>query len=313
MIMTARPITSESDCAPATVRILITASTLPRWKGDFIPAFVLDQAIALRCRYPDLDIEIIAPHHAGAAVDEVMDGITVHRFRYFWPSALARLAYPAILPNLRQRPWLALQVPFLIAAEFTAVLRAARRRRPNVIYSHWFTPQAIIGAAVGGLLDIPHVFTTHSIDVQVLRALPAAGPALVRRVTRSVRAGTAVSRRTLAKLQAFFPDPVEWQRVAGKLRVVPMGVNAAQFRPGSAGQRDALRAALGLTGTRVVLFLGRLTEVKGVPCCCRRLRNLLQYMPTSDCSSPGKERCDPPSNGPSARAGSRVARGCSAT
>ena len=157
-------------------RILMTASTLPRWPDDAIPAFVLDQAVAIRERYPDTAIELLAPHDPGAASDEILNGIPIHRFRYFWPTGWQRLAYPAILPNVRRNPLLAVLIPPLILAEFIAIWRRARKFRATVIYSHWFTPQAIAGSLAARLLGIPHVFTTHSSDVEVLRRLLWLGP-----------------------------------------------------------------------------------------------------------------------------------------
>jgi glycosyltransferase involved in cell wall biosynthesis/O-antigen/teichoic acid export membrane protein len=245
-------------------RVLMMASTLPRWAGDAVPAFVLDQAIALQRRQPGLEIRILAPHDAGAALEEDMNGIRVHRFRYFWPQRLARLVYPAILPNLRRNRWLYLQVPGLFVAEFFAALGLARCWRPDVIYSHWFTPQAIVGAVAALLLGVPHVFTTHSSDVQVLRRVPLAGPWLVRWVTRRAFAFTAVSRRTLARLQAFFPDPGEWAQIARKGSVLPMGTAAAGLPVLESTERRALRSRLGLGDAPVILFLGRLTEKKGI-------------------------------------------------
>jgi glycosyltransferase involved in cell wall biosynthesis len=246
------------------MRILITASTLPRWRGDAIPGFVLDQALALRRLHPELEIHILAPHDRGAAAEETWEGIRIRRFRYFWPPQLARLTYPAILPNLQQRPWLVFEVPFLFLAEFLAVCRLVLRSRPALIYSHWFTPQAVVGAAVARLFDIPHVFTSHASDVQVMRWLPAAGPALVRAITRSVRACTVTSRRTLDKLREFFPDAAQWAQVAPKVLTLPMGVDCAVYRPLDPAPREVLRAKLGLSGAKVILFMGRLTAKKGI-------------------------------------------------
>lgn len=247
----------------SALRILVTTSTLPRWLGDAMPAFVLDQAIALTRALPGARIEILAPHHAGAAFDEVMHGIPIHRFRYFWPPAFQRLAYSAMLPGIRRRPWLALQLPAFIVAQFFAILSQARRFRPTVIYSHWFMPQALAGSLAARLLGIPHVFTTHSSDVEVLRFVPLLGPALVRLITRSSHACTAVSRRTAGRLEAFF-DRAEWQALAPRLQIIPMGVNLAELADKGSAQKAAARQALGLGESPVLLFLGRLTEKKGL-------------------------------------------------
>jgi glycosyltransferase involved in cell wall biosynthesis len=246
------------------MRVLITASTLPRWAGDAVPAFVLDQARALRRHDPGLEIHILAPHHAGAATEEAIDGVTVHRFRYVWPASLQRLVYPAILPNLRRNGWLWLQVPLLFAAEFLAVLGFCLRWRPAVIYSHWFAPQGLVGGAVALLTGIPHVLTSHSSDVHVMRRMPWLGPVLVRFVMRRVRACTVVSRRTGEKLFAFFADPAERAALGARTLTLPMGVDVAALRPVGTDERAAIRRDLGLDGRTVYLFLGRLTEKKGI-------------------------------------------------
>lgn len=246
------------------LRVLITASTLPRWSGDAMPSFVLDQAVALSRRFPGIEVEILAPHDAGAARFEVMQGIPVYRFRYFWPVALQRLVYPAILPNIRRRWWLALQVPMFMVAEFCGILKHARRFRPTVIYSHWFTPQAVVGSLASWILRIPHVFTTHSSDVEVLRKIPLLGPALVRRVTRSCHAGTAVSRRTAARLEGFF-RPADWHSIKSRVRIIPMGVNVTELADRGPEQKVSARTELGFGEEPVLLFLGRLTEKKGLP------------------------------------------------
>lgn len=244
--------------------VLMTASTLPRWDGDSVPAFVLDQARALRREHPELEIHLLAPHDHRASIDENLHGIHVHRFRYFWPARWQKLVYPAILPNIRRYKWLALQVPFLLVCEFFAILRFCIRRRPDVIYSHWFMPQGLTGGLVACLLGIPHVFTSHSSDVRVMRKLPALGPWLVRVFVRRMHACTVVSRRTLDKLKVFFPAESDWESISAKVRILPMGIDIADYPPLNPGQRSAIKERLGVSGKIVVLFIGRLSAKKGL-------------------------------------------------
>ncbi len=246
------------------MRVLIVTSTLPRWAGDAVPAFVLEQAAALARVDPELEIELLAPHHVGAATTEVLAGVPVRRFRYAWPESLQLLAYPAILPNLRERPWLAWQVPLLIVAEFVAVLRYCRRdRRPDVIYSHWFAPQGLACGAAARVLGIPHVLTSHSADVEVVGRVPLVGPLLVRYFVGQLHALTVVSRRTEERLRAFFPAKL-WPAVAARVRRLPMGIDAAALAPLPSARRAALKSEWGLADRPVLLFIGRLTTKKGL-------------------------------------------------
>lgn len=269
------------------MKILITASTFPRRAGDTLPAFVLDQAVALRHADPALEIHVLAPHAAGAARREVLEGVQVHRFRYAWPESAQRLVYPAILPNLKASPWLVLQVPLLFIAEFVAVFRLCRALRPDVLYSHWFTPQAVTGALAARLLGIRHVFTTHSSDVTVWRRVPWLGPVIVRAVVAGAAAGTAVSRRTQGRLRAFFSD-AQWSRVVHKLHVMPMGVPAGTGTDASSATRAAARAAFGIIDQPALVFLGRLTPKKGLAVLLEALWGLIATRPDVMCLIAGE-------------------------
>lgn len=276
------------------MKILITASTFPRRADDTLPAFVLDQALALMAANPGLEVHVLAPHDPGAARREVLKGVPVHRFRYAWPERAQRLVYPAILPNLAAHPWLILQVPLLFVAEFVATFRLCRSLRPDVLYSHWFTPQAVTGALVARLLSIRHVFTTHSSDVAVWHRVPWLGPRIVRAVVGGAAAGTAVSRRTLGRLRAFFTDG-QWQAVAHKLHVLPMGVPADAVVPGAGDEaadrmaaRAAARAAFGLGDEPALVFLGRLTPKKGLSVLVDALWGLVATRPGFTCLIAGE-------------------------
>ncbi len=176
---------------------------------------------------------------------------------YLLPERMQQLVYPAIQPNIRHNRWLGLQVPLLLLAEFVALVRLMRQIRPDVLYSHWFTPQGIVGGFACMLLHVPHVFTSHSSDVQILRSLPLLGPWLVRYLVRRVAACSVVSRRSLEKLRAFFSD-ADWAQLEQRVRIIPMGVDvgALQALPGQSESP--------VPSGPVILFMGRLSEKKGI-------------------------------------------------
>ena len=63
------------------MKVLVLTSTFPRWKNDTTPPFVFELEKRLS---KDFEIHILAPHHKGAKKEEIMEGLHVHRFQYFW-------------------------------------------------------------------------------------------------------------------------------------------------------------------------------------------------------------------------------------
>ncbi len=248
------------------VKILIATSTFPVSAQDQVPGFVLDQANALKHVEPSLELLVHAPHNAysnSAAEDENHSACRVQRYHYFWPYSWERLAGRGILPALKQNRLLYLQIPFFVFFQFLSLLAMTRRQRPDLLYAHWFTPQAITTALVAKITGIPFVFTTHASDVAVLNNVPFSSR-LVRQVCRKASAYIAVSDRTAEKLTRFFNGARDQQALLSKLSLIPMGVTTEPPAV-AADTRNAVMARYGILADRPsLLFIGRLAEKKGV-------------------------------------------------
>lgn len=236
-------------------KILVVASTFPASDADPVPAFVKDQINAMAHAYPNLQFSVLAPHDKRSNTKPFAKHrfYDEYRFHYFWPFFAERLAGRGIMPALKKNPLNYLLIPFFFVGESFALLRLVRKLKPDVLYAHWFTPQAINSQWVGRLTKTPFVFTTHAADVDVWHKIPVVGKYIVRSNARRASAFTAVSRRSMGKLEGFFSKH-EWNQLEQRGTIIPMGVHlptiSTHTKPGRA--------------PKTILFMGRLAEKKGV-------------------------------------------------
>ena len=124
-----RPLPPLPGPAVHAGRLLVVTSNYPRWAGDSTTPFVLDLTRELGERGWAADV--LAPHAPGAARDEDLGGIPVHRFRYLLPESAQTVCYQGgALVNLRQ------EQPFILGlasdeAAARALLLAMRYEVPS--------------------------------------------------------------------------------------------------------------------------------------------------------------------------------------
>ena len=233
-------------------KVLVLASTFPRWPGDSEPPFVFELCRRLSTR---LDVQVLAPHAPGAKTEENMDGVVVKRYWYFWPR-FQSLAYEGgIMSRLRRNRARYLQVPFFFAAQLIAVIMTLRREKIDVVHAHWIIPQGIVAALAKSVFgaQTPILCTTHGGDLFGLRG--RAFQHIKRFVLMRCDALTVVSHAMRAP--ALYLGASE-----KKIKVISMGVDL----------RDRFVPSGEIRRGRQLLFVGRLVEKKG-------LTYLLQAMP----------------------------------
>jgi glycosyltransferase involved in cell wall biosynthesis len=225
-------------------RILVLTSTFPRWEGDIEPRFVFDLCRFLSKMY---SVHVLAPHTAGARVQETLDGIKVTRFRYFLPR-LQSLAYQGgILTRLRQNPLRVIQVPLFLLSEILAISRLLKTQRFSVIHAHWIIPQglAAVVATLNRLDSPPILVTSHGADIYGLRH--PLFTTIKRWILHRCDAVSVVSQAMRDTLHGLLPGV--------RSELISMGTDLTElFKPDKTITRQ--RAT--------ILFVGRLVEKKGV-------------------------------------------------
>ncbi|MEX2366319.1 MAG: glycosyltransferase, partial [Pseudohongiellaceae bacterium] len=209
-------------------------------------------------------IDVLAPHAPGTLNHEVMEGITVYRYRYFFES-LERLTYAGgILENLKKNPLNYCLVPFLLIAQAVALLRLIRKGNYRVMHAHWLIPQGFVCAIVCALpgKNIPALIcTSHGGDLYALNNIFFTK--IKRWIIARCRTFCVVSHAMKRKVTEMGIDPKH-------VEVMPMGVDLEQtFVPVPDIARQVNR----------LIYVGRLVEKKGVEVLLDAMQVLIPQFP----------------------------------
>ena len=244
--------------------LLIITSTFPRWENDTDPPFVFELAKRLTDAF---NINVLVPNYPGALSDEVMDGVKIHRFRYFLKNLEILAGSEGILPTLKKNRLFYLLVPFFILAEFIALLKLIRKTKPDIIHAHWILPQGFVSAIAHKMTGVPFVLTTHGGDIYGLQGKIAS--ALKGYALRNAVTVTVVSKDIQNTIKQNFGDAIH-------TKVIPMGVDSALFHPDKKDPR--IREQFDIKGP-FLLYVGRLSEKKGVAYLLEAIPDIINQHP----------------------------------
>lgn len=143
--------------------------------------------------------------------------------------------------------------PYFLAARALSVVRRWQREGwdCDLIDAHYFYPDGVAATLLGRWLRKPVVITARGTDISLIPEYRVPR-ALIRRAARS-------SAGMIAVCEALRDAMAKLGMDAGKIRVLPNGVDLELFRP---LEREPLRRSLGWSG-RVLLSVGLLIERKG--------------------------------------------------
>lgn len=222
-------------------KILVTASTFPRWINDTEPRFILDLCIAMK-RY--FEVTVLVPSCPEAKDIEVMEGINVIRYHYFPIHKWETLCYPgAILPRIKEKKVRIFLVPFLFLGLWIKMTKIIKDF--DIIHAHWLIPQGIVQS----FFEKPYIVTGHGGDVTSLNK------GLIKKLKikslRNAAKVTVVSNALKEEIHKLVPE--------SEIYVRSMGCNVNEFSP-----QYKVHDYFQQGNKKVVLFVGRLAEKKGV-------------------------------------------------
>ena len=227
------------------MKILLLAHGFPRHPEDLAGAFLL--ALARGQQGLGHTMLAVVPHDAGLAMDDVVDGVRVQRYRYA-EDPDETLAYRGTMADQVLRSWKGrLRLAGFLRAARNAASRAIADFAPDVVHVHWWFPG---GFSVWPRLRgrVPYVITSHGTDLflvdRVRAARFVAGP-----IFRNAAQTTVISTPLVARAERLGVPRAD-------ITVIPMPVDAAVAT--ELERPFTLRAS-----DDTLLFVGRLVERKG--------------------------------------------------
>lgn len=222
-------------------KLLVTASTFPRWEGDTEPRFVLDLAAHM---VDEFDVTVLVPASPGAKDKEILEGVNVVRYHYFPIHKWETLCYPgAIVPRIKEKKIRVMLVPFLLLSLWFHLLIMLPKF--DIVHAHWLIPQGIVQS----FFKKPYIVTGHGGDVTSLNK--GILKKLKRRCLKHAKHVTVVSE--------YLKNIVTDIEPSVNPSVISMGVDTSKF-----GKQHFVPNYFGQGDKKVVLFVGRLVEIKGV-------------------------------------------------
>ena len=223
-------------------KLLITGSTFPRWEGDSEPRFILDYAKVMTKYY---EVHVLVPMAPGAKEEEEMEGVLVHRYHYFPIYKFETLCYPgAIVPRIKEKKTRIILVPFLLVALRKNLKKCSKEF--DLVHSNWLIPQGIVQSTIK---KTSYIVTGHGGDITSLNFWPF--KQMKKRTLKNAKHIIVVSEALREYVESFYPND--------KTSIISMGCDTRAFCP-----KNRINNYFGQNEKKVILFVGRLEEVKGL-------------------------------------------------
>lgn len=236
------------------MKVLFVATAYKRHPGDVITPWLT--ALILRLREAHIDVEVFTSSYQGLG-NQVLDGVTIHRFRYFLKK-LEKLTHDeTVADRLSHNPLNLLLVLFYMICGTWSIIQLVRRVRYDIVHVHWPLPHIVFGACarIAGKTRLCSTF--YGLEI---RWFKKRFPWLIKPLAILMNKSdmiTAISTHTRGELQNI---------VTKKVEIIPFSAAVPERKTR-------------LSDENIILFVGRLVERKGLAYLIKAFADIVSDIP----------------------------------
>lgn len=229
----------------------------PKYLGDSYGPFVFEEARFLAKK--GVEVHVITQHNTGAAREEIIEGVHVHRFRWLKPKEFKALIYfSGLVDNFRL-------LTYLISLFFTLIW-ITKKYDLKLYHAHHTIPTGFVAIVIAKIMRVPVVVTAHLMDITTHGA--DAGPLenikdfesnfIFRRLIRF----SLNSSNKIIAVSGDLASKIELMGINKDITILRNAVDISRFKP---SKNIEMRHKHKIEDHEVlILFIGHLEPFKGI-------------------------------------------------
>ncbi len=190
--------------------------------------------LARRLRDHGVNVSVLAPHDGGLPEFEMIDGISIYRFRYGDDTAETFAYRGDMHRQLMYNPLKFLLLLKFVREAYKQAVKIIKDENIGIVNIHWIVPNGLIGKKLLRKFDgnIKIFLSSHGTDIRLLTKIPFV-LSYFRLFVRNCRAWTVVSTFLASKIS------LKDQELGNTIKVIALPNDESLFRPMDRIKKDS--------------------------------------------------------------------------
>ncbi len=233
-------------------------TSFPFGKNDISGKFIKDQILNLKRYYPNIKFTVLTGSKNKFEKNEDNISYDLKIFRYFFKS-MEILGNEAIKIQINKNKLILFLIPFYFISQLINASKVSSKNGINLIYVHWFFPQALTAYLIYKFKKIPYKITIHSSEIEYfLKFFKSIGLRLAKKIILNSSGISTTSKEVFESLKLVLSDK---ELLQVNTVISPMGINSDLLEETNALEVKGVEKE---NKIKNILFIGRLVEKKGI-------------------------------------------------